>query len=49
MSLIQPLKFRTWEMGHFKMLCFEMPHLQMAVFQMVVTVASWLSLVLKLH
>ena len=37
MSLIQPLKFRTWEMGHFKM-----PHLQMAMFQTVVTVASGL-------
>ena len=35
MSLIQPLKFRTMKMG-----CFKMPHLQMAVFQMVVIIAS---------
>ena len=40
MSLIQPLKFRTWEMGHFKMPRFETPRLQTAVFQMVITVAS---------
>ena len=35
MSLIQPLKFRT-----LKTECFKMPHLQMVVFQMGVTVAS---------
>ena len=35
MCLIQPLKFRTLKMG-----CFKMPHLQMALFQMVATVAS---------
>ena len=40
MSLIQPLKFRTWETGHLKMPHFETPHLQMAIFQTVVTVAS---------
>ncbi len=47
MSLIQPLKFRTWETGYFKMPRFEMPRfemprLQTAVFQMMVTVASGL-------
>ena len=35
MSLIQPLQFRIWEMPHF-----EMPHLQIAIFQMLVTVAK---------
>ena len=34
MRLIQPLKFKTLKMG-----CFKMPHLQMAVFQMGITVA----------
>ena len=34
MSLNQSLKFRTLKMG-----CFKMPHLQMAVFPMVATVA----------
>ena len=38
MRLIQLLRFRTWKTGHF-----EMPHLQMAVFQMVFTVASGLT------
>ncbi len=45
MSLIQPLKFITWEMGHFKMPRFETLHLQTAVFQTVITVASGLSIV----
>ena len=38
MSLIQPLKFRMLKMG-----CFKMPHLHMAIFHMVVTLASGLS------
>ena len=37
MRLIQPLKFRTLEMW-----CFKMPHLQTAVFQTGITVASGL-------
>ena len=37
MSLIQPMKFKTWEMGLFKMPHLEMPRFQMAV---KVTVAS---------
>ena len=40
MSEIQPLKFRTWETGHFKMPHFETPRLQTAVFQTVITVVS---------
>ena len=36
MRLIQPLKFRTLKTG-----CFKMPHLQMAVFQTGIMVASW--------
>ena len=40
MSVIQLLKFRTQETVDFKMLYFETPHLQTAVFQTVVTVAS---------
>ena len=39
MRLIQPLKFRTLKMG-----CFKMPHLQMAIFQMGIIVASGLRL-----
>ena len=41
MRLIQPLKFRTLKTG-----CFKMPHLQKAVFQMEVTIASGLGKVL---
>ena len=44
MSYIQPLKLRTWETGHFKMPRFETPHLQMTIFQTVVTVASGLKI-----
>ena len=40
MSYIQPLKFKTWETGHFKMPLFETPRLQTAIFQTVITVAS---------
>ena len=43
MRKIQPLKFRTWETGHFKIPNFERPRLQTAVFQMVITVAFGLS------
>ena len=39
MSLIQPIKFRKLEMGHFKTPHFDVPRLRMVVFQMVVTVA----------
>ena len=39
---MQPLNFRTWEKGHFKMPRFETPHLEMVVFQMGITVASGL-------
>ena len=39
MSLIQPLMFTTLKMG-----CFKMPNLQTAGFEMVVTVASGLSM-----
>ena len=42
MSLIQPLKFRTLEKGFFKMAHLQVPHWQMAVFQMGATVASGL-------
>ena len=42
MSQIQPLKFRTWETGHFKMPHFETLYLQMAVFLTVITVATGL-------
>ena len=45
MSLIEPLKFRTWKTGHLKMPHFETPRLQTAVFQMVITVASELEFV----
>ena len=40
MIKIQPLNFKTWEMGHFKMPRFETPRLHTAVFQTVITVAS---------
>ena len=40
MSLIQPLKSRTLEMECFKMCHLQTPHLQMAVFQIGVTLAS---------
>ena len=40
MSKIKPLKFRTWETGHFKMPRFETPHSQTAIFKMVIIVAS---------
>ena len=33
MSLIQPVKFRTWETGLFKMCHFETPHFGMGVFE----------------
>ena len=39
MSLIHPLKFRTWETGHFKTPRLQTSHLQTGVFQMVVAVA----------
>ena len=39
MSLIQPVKFRTWETGHFKMPRLQTFRLQTGVFQMVVAVA----------
>ena len=40
MRLIQPLKFRILKTGCFKMPRLQTPHLQMAVFQTGVTVAS---------
>ena len=39
MSLIHPLKFRTWETGHFKTPRLQTSRLQMGVFQTVVAVA----------
>jgi len=33
MSLIQPVKFRTWETGLFKIPRFEMPRLQTGAFE----------------
>ena len=39
MSLIQPLKFRTWETGHFKTPRLQTSRLQTGVFQTVVAVA----------
>ena len=39
MSLIHPLKFRTWETGHFKTPRLQTSRLQTGVFQIVVTVA----------
>ena len=39
MSLIHPLKFRTWETGHFKTPRLQTSRLQTGVFQTVVAVA----------
>ena len=42
-SLIQPVRFRTWERGLCKMPPFETPSFQMGVFKMWFTVASGIS------
>ena len=39
MSLIHPLKFRTWETGHFKTPCLQTSRLQTGYLQTVITVA----------
>ena len=48
MSSIQPVKYRTWDMGLFKMPCFETPRFQTEVFKAEIRVASGLRLPDKL-
>ena len=48
MSLIHPLKFRTWETGHFKTPRLQTSRLQTGVFQTVVAVAFELRLLVVL-